>query len=382
MVCAFSKLTATLRRFSSLSGVVLVEPLCSVPCFQRIINSRFTMDRASHDIENPANYSWDRVPPVDQLSTVARASLEQLIAVRQGAQEEEGVSLELLQHLLWQEDSRDTTPYSCAGADFSPPAEADDNSPDVSYPQQRCFAKPALNTLMCVLEGWWVSNRVLPPPRAFDDKAVGVPGVVEILPEDFPAFSRTILHCYESFREAVVAYHKTRAATQEANRLKKEADKCFHDLLNALGKIGILYLLGHRSTVGTLDRLCPPVATLVRSFQKPHKEGTTLSVGGRALTKHCHRGGDSFWPQSTGNNDKKNALALEVLYEILDHAAWVNMHAVPMGHGEQMPIVETRHVRGYGARWSADGTVFRGFLEPVSPFHELTETVTGKLETQ
>jgi hypothetical protein len=344
------------------------------------------MDQGSNDIENPANCSWDRVPPVvDRLSAVARASLEHLIAVRQDAHDEEGVSLELLQHLLWQEDSRDTTPYSFAGADFSAsPPKTDEDSPanDVSYPQQRCFAKPALNTLMCVLEGWWMSNRVLPPPRDFDDKAVGVPGVVEILPEDFQVFSKTILQYYEPFREAAVAYHKARAATPDANRLKKDADERFHRLLNALGKIGILYLLGHRSTVGTLDRLCPPVSTLVPSFQKPHKEGTTLTVGGRALTKHCHRGGDYFWPQSTGNNDKKNALALEVLYEILHHAAWLNVHAVPIGHGEQLPIVEIRHVRGYGARWSADGTVFRGFLEPVSPFHELTETVTGKLETQ
>ena len=27
-------------------------------------------------------------------------------------------------------------------------------------------------------------------------------------------------------------------------------------------------------------------------------------------------------------------------------------------------ILEVRHVDGYGARWTADGSFFRGFLEP------------------
>ena len=141
-----------------------------------------------------------------------------------------------------------------------------------------------------------------------------------------------------------------------------------------LGKTGILYLTGHRSTVGSMDTLCPPLSTLLSSFQQLHNPKSTLTVGGRALAKHCHRSKDNFWPQSKRNNEKKNEMAFHTVLQIIRNAAWVNVHVVPEGHGKHLPIVEIRHSRGYGARWTADGGSFRGFLEPVSPFYEADTT--------
>jgi hypothetical protein len=50
-----------------------------------------------------------------------------------------------------------------------------------------------------------------------------------------------------------------------------------------------------------------------------------LSVGARALSKHCHR--SIFWGSINGLTDQqKNELASEKLHTILDEAAWINVH--------------------------------------------------------
>ena len=49
------------------------------------------------------------------------------------------------------------------------------------------------------------------------------------------------------------------------------------------------------------------------------------------------------------------------MVRLLDNASWTNCHMLPHG----VEVFEVRVAQGYGARWSADGLVFRGFLEPV-----------------
>lgn len=121
------------------------------------------------------------------------------------------------------------------------------------------------------------------------------------------------------------------------------------------------------------------VVAIILQLHAPGK--SVLTVGGRAFTKHYARHAESdddndrldtsFWPRPVGNCTHKNELAWHVLVQdILNQAIWVNVHVVPAGGGEQWPVVEIRQAQGYGARWSADGTVFRGFLEPMSPFYE------------
>ncbi|GAB4859105.1 hypothetical protein Ancab_010570 [Ancistrocladus abbreviatus] len=134
------------------------------------------------------------------------------------------------------------------------------------------------------------------------------------------------------------------------------------DIISGLGYEGIQSLLGLKSTAGTIsDALPPPRSTLVSSFMLPHKpNGCTLTDGARALAKHSHRGSSNYWGKLEGNDLDKNRLALEVIWHIIAHSCWLNIHVVKP-HGA---VFEIRVPEGYGARWSKDGTKFIGFLEP------------------
>ena len=139
-------------------------------------------------------------------------------------------------------------------------------------------------------------------------------------------------------------------------------------VLDALGVWGTLSLLRCRRTAGSVAVAPPDVATLVAAFCAPHavsKGGSqcssTLSVGARALSKHWHRGESCFWGECAGNDAAKNAHARDVLTRrILREAIWLNVHLLPGSEA----VLEVRQAEGYGARWSGDGTAFRGFIEP------------------
>ena len=137
-------------------------------------------------------------------------------------------------------------------------------------------------------------------------------------------------------------------------------------------------MLGHRKTPGSQDICWPAMYELKESFNRPHtilteeqkqsrkNPPSKLTVGARALTKHCHRSSEGFWGQFRGTEIKKNEDANEKLNEILKDCVWINVHMIL--HSEI--IVECRIEQGYGMRWTGDGT-FRGFLEPqMSGGHE------------
>lgn len=133
-------------------------------------------------------------------------------------------------------------------------------------------------------------------------------------------------------------------------------------LLMALGPMGILALLRVRRTAGT--ELLPPPSpvALCRSFLAPHSGTSRLSVGARALHKHWQRSESHVWGAGIRGNDlAKNARAAEVLARLLHEACWINIHS---GVGDHEPVFEIRQRDGFGARWAADGTRFRGLLEP------------------
>jgi hypothetical protein len=144
-------------------------------------------------------------------------------------------------------------------------------------------------------------------------------------------------------------------------------------LLDALGEWGILSLLRCRRSAGSIPMAPPEVSRLLAAFCAPHASlrhkgsperetpSSKLSAGARALSKHCHRSASGFWGEISGSEEQKNAHALWVLQRrILAEAVWMNLHLLP---GSE-PVFEVRQAGGYGARWSADGQLFRGFVEP------------------
>ena len=144
----------------------------------------------------------------------------------------------------------------------------------------------------------------------------------------------------------------------EKNCIKKEL---ILQILENLKLRGILDLLGMKQTVGSVNTLPPSLTTLWDSFKRKHRPNAGLSCGARALSKHCHRDSTSqWWGTSTGSESNKNDHADRVLDKILTDATWINIHMLP----HDLKVLEVRNQLGYGARWSYDGTLFRGFLEP------------------
>ena len=133
------------------------------------------------------------------------------------------------------------------------------------------------------------------------------------------------------------------------------------DILVLLGLRGILDLLGIRKTVGTKEILPPSRTALLNSFNSLQNEKAEITVGARALSKHFHRDStSSWWGSCTGTEQAKNQHALGLCNKILDDAVWINIHWLP----HDVILIEARNHQGYGVRWSSDGSLFRGFLEP------------------
>lgn len=82
---------------------------------------------------------------------------------------------------------------------------------------------------------------------------------------------------------------------------------------------------------------------------RKHAPASQLTVGARALSKHCHReSAQSFWGgPATGPEAAKNVQADLVLQKILKGAVWLNLHYVP----PDKFVLEVRVKEGYGGRW-------------------------------
>jgi hypothetical protein len=119
--------------------------------------------------------------------------------------------------------------------------------------------------------------------------------------------------------------------------------------------------------VGTLPQCPPPRAALRTAFNARHstaaagsRTASELTVGARALAKHTGRAASGWWSSGLrGSEADKNAAAAAVLDRILAEAVWLNVHQFAGAE-----VYEVRQPQGYGARWTADGLLFRGFLEP------------------
>jgi hypothetical protein len=76
------------------------------------------------------------------------------------------------------------------------------------------------------------------------------------------------------------------------------------------------------------------------------------------LSKHYHRSSENWWGNNTGTDAQKNEHARRLLRRILRDSSWLNLHRLP----HDVLIFEVRTREGYGARWSADGSTFRGYV--------------------
>jgi hypothetical protein len=138
--------------------------------------------------------------------------------------------------------------------------------------------------------------------------------------------------------------------------------EAFARAMEAAGCGSLLLLLGQRRTPATpIDaRGIPPTAAeLIASAAARHHPRDDLTVAARALAKHSHRTPDRFWGASTGPAAVQNAHALEVLNRIVAGRTWWNV----FGHYQHEAVFEARLPSGHGARWTADGGTFVGFLD-------------------
>eukprot|EP01029_Cantina_marsupialis_P002330 TRINITY_DN12141_c0_g1_i1.p1 TRINITY_DN12141_c0_g1~~TRINITY_DN12141_c0_g1_i1.p1 ORF type:complete len:311 (+),score=52.86 TRINITY_DN12141_c0_g1_i1:28-960(+) len=148
-----------------------------------------------------------------------------------------------------------------------------------------------------------------------------------------------------------------------------KAQLCWEDLFKngLISKRNIIRAsVGSVFTEGSVEVIPPCKCVLLKSFQLKHKPKSTslLTVGARALSKHIIRSEDSFWGrQLHGPETNRNKMSLEVINRIIDGCTHINCHKLP---GE-IVVLELRVPSGYGARWLADGSAFRGFLEPYMP---------------
>ncbi|KAI8328377.1 hypothetical protein BC941DRAFT_445115 [Chlamydoabsidia padenii] len=129
-----------------------------------------------------------------------------------------------------------------------------------------------------------------------------------------------------------------------------------------------------RTTTGSRDCMPPSLDECLIGFttlyQKQNPKKTNhhvLTVGAKALSKHCHRDRQvGFWGDCNGSEPTKNMSANKVLMKILTNTVWINLHSLPHDH----IVYEIRQGQGYGARWTRDMShpsnawFFRGFLEP------------------
>ncbi|ORX87503.1 hypothetical protein BCR32DRAFT_289324 [Anaeromyces robustus] len=133
---------------------------------------------------------------------------------------------------------------------------------------------------------------------------------------------------------------------------KKEIYWNFFETLNTAE---FLVILGERITLGSSKDILPPsINDCIKSFVEIHSKDNNckkyggLTVGARALSKHCHRDQtNKWWGDYTGNTLNKNQLAINILIKLLKSISWINIHKLP----HNINVYEIRNIYGYGARW-------------------------------
>ncbi|OUM66867.1 hypothetical protein PIROE2DRAFT_5850 [Piromyces sp. E2] len=123
----------------------------------------------------------------------------------------------------------------------------------------------------------------------------------------------------------------------------------YWNFFNKFSIAELLVLLGSSKVI-----LPPSINDCIKAFVDVHpkdkqcKKYGGLTVGARALSKHCHRDQtNKWWGDYTGNTLNKNNCAINILIKLLKSMSWINIHKLP----HDINVYEIRNTHGYGARW-------------------------------
>jgi hypothetical protein len=127
---------------------------------------------------------------------------------------------------------------------------------------------------------------------------------------------------------------------------------------NAHREIGLEFSPGGYTPYRVGDVVRRRVVDLLKAGNAPDRAGFTAA--GRALQKHGSRAGSAF-PKAAGNPAVINAQGETILNGIITNP---NANTVMRHHARFGDVLEYKVSGGQGARFSSDGKVFIGFIEP------------------
>lgn len=176
---------------------------------------------------------------------------------------------------------------------------------------------------------------------------------------DYNSLNTHVVDLMRSFHKSIVSHSLNSIDTESRMLLPVEP---ITEILVLLKPRGILSLMGVRKTVGSVDRMIPSRSSLITMFDELNSLNSPLTVGARALCKHCIRCSSKWWGEMDGSEIRKNEKAHGILNRILNECVWINVHWLP----PDIVILELRTSQDYGARWDLTNCTFRGFVEPMS----------------
>jgi len=237
--------------------------------------------------------------------------------------------------------------------------------PKASYALLNVELNPGVSDILATLNDEDVKFRIMPEPPYYIEvaKILFLWAKNKRVPLSFQSqhllqddIFKTTLERLENFTEKLI-----QILTDWIKASLEERKILVLQILEYLRVRGILTLLRVRQTIGSIDEFPPGPRTLIASFNRPFTAGVPLSTGARALSKHSHRSTEGWWGNVKGNDAQKNENADKVINKLLLDASWINVHQLP----HDVYVFEIRTNEGYGARWTADGNFFRGFVEPM-----------------
>lgn len=159
----------------------------------------------------------------------------------------------------------------------------------------------------------------------------------------------------------IILLKQTYTDVETKSKSVEELKKQFQQAIEGLPFSTLLMLMGQRLSATSLrdENGLPPLReTLDKACFKPYNKHMSTVV--RSWEKHADRSEDRFWPERKGNAQEKEHLIYNLVNTFYNHWQWWNIY----GHYKYDHVFELRIASGHGMRWTANGDLFIGFLEP------------------